>query len=161
MTTTSGGRPGGGSNPTPPAPPARPPAPSSGTLVQPAGVAAPRPRRIRLTVTRVDPWTVLRLSFLLSIATAVITVVALLVLWSMLSAAGVFDSVDGTLDSVFGDSALTVTEYFGFGRVLSISLLIGAIDVVLITALATIGAFLFNLAASLVGGLEVSVTDEG
>jgi hypothetical protein len=103
----------------------------------------------------------LRLSFLLSIATAVITVVALLVLWSMLSTAGVFDSVDGTLDSVFGDSALTVTEYFGFGRVLSVSLLIGAIDVVLITALATIGAFLFNLAASLVGGLEVSVTEEG
>jgi len=160
MTTTSGGRPTGGTNPPRPEATAGS-ASSTGTVVEPTGVRAPRPRRARLTVTRIDPWTVLRLSFLLSIATAVITVVALLVLWSMLSTAGVFDSVDGTLDSVFGDSALTVTEYFGFGRVLSVSLLIGAIDVVLITALATIGAFLFNLAASLVGGLEVSVTEEG
>jgi hypothetical protein len=119
-----------------------------------------RNRRLKLTITRVDPWTVLRLSFLLSIATAVITVVALLVLWSMLAAAGVFDSVDGTLDSVLGEGALTITQYFSFGRVLSVSLLIAAIDVVLITALATIGAFLFNLATSLAGGLEVSVTDD-
>ncbi len=112
-------------------------------------------------VTRVDPWTVLRLAFLLSIAIAVITVVALLVLWSMMAAAGVFTSVDDTLQSVLGDGALTITQYFSFGRVLSIALLIGAIDVVLITALATIGAFLFNLATSLVGGLELSVSDDG
>ena len=100
-------------------------------------------------------------AFLLSIATAIITVVALLLLWAMLATAGVFGSVDDALQSVLGDGAVTVTQYFSFGRVLSVGLLIGAIDVVLITALATIGAFLFNLAASLVGGLEVSVTDEG
>lgn len=101
------------------------------------------------------------MSFLLSIATAIITVVALVLLWSMLATAGVFGSVDDALQSVLGDGALTVTQYFSFGRVLSVALLIGAIDVVLITALATIGAFLFNLATSLAGGLEVSVTDEG
>jgi hypothetical protein len=121
----------------------------------------PRERRLRLTITRVDPWTVLRLSFLLSIATAIISVVALLLLWAMLASAGVFGSVDDAMQSVLGDGALTVTQYFGFGRVLSVALLVGAIDVVLITALATIGAFLFNLASSLAGGLEVSVTDEG
>jgi Transmembrane domain of unknown function (DUF3566) len=159
VTTTSGGRPSGGANPPRPEALTRP-ASATGTVVQPTGAPAARQRRQRMTITRIDPWTVLRLSFLLSIAAALITVVALMVLWSMLSMAGVFDSVDGTLDSVFGDSAVTVTQYFAFGRVFSISLLIGAIDVVLITALATIGAFLFNLAASLVGGLEVSVTDE-
>ncbi|MCZ3387957.1 MAG: DUF3566 domain-containing protein [Actinomycetia bacterium] len=114
-----------------------------------------------MTITRVDPWTVLRLSFLLSIAMAIITLVALLLLWSMLATAGVFGSVDDALQSVLGDGAVTVTQYFSFGRVLAVGLLIGAIDVVLITALATIGAFLFNLATSLAGGLEVSVTDEG
>lgn len=121
---------------------------------------AARHRRVRLTVNRIDPWTVLRLSFLLSIASAIVTVVALMLLWMMLAAGGVFTSVDGTLESVLGDGALTVTQYFSFGTVLSVSLLIGAIDVVLITALATIGAFLFNLAASLVGGLEISATED-
>ncbi len=76
------------------------------------------------------------------------------------SAGGVFISVDSTLEDVLGDGALTVTQYFGFGRVLSVSLLIAAIDVVLITALATIGAFLFNLAASVSGGLSMTVTDD-
>lgn len=161
MTATSGGRPG--DKPSSPGGQATDrPAGGVGTVVPPVGTPyAARPRRLRLTVTRVDPWTVLRLSFLLAIAVAIITVVALLVLWSMLAVAGVFDSVDETMQSVLGDGAVTVTQYFGFGRVLSVALLIAAIDVVLITALATIGAFLFNLAASLSGGLEVSVTDEG
>ncbi len=132
---------------------------SSGAVVPPGGTPV-RPSRRRVVVTRIDPWTVLRLAFLLSIATAVITVVAVLVLWSMMAAAGVFSSVDDTLQSVLGDGALTITQYFSFGRVFSIALLIGAIDVVLITALATIGAFLFNLATSLAGGLELSLSDE-
>lgn len=134
-----------------------------GAVITPApsgGVALPRQRRVHLTVNRIDPWTVLRLSFLLSVASAIITVVALMLLWIMLSAGGVFTSVDDSLESVLGDGALTLTQYFSFGKVLSVALLIGAIDVVLITALATIGAFLFNLAASMVGGLEVSATEE-
>jgi hypothetical protein len=113
-----------------------------------------------MTVARIDPWTVLRLSFLLSVAAAIITIVAVMMLWVMLSSAGVFDSVDGTLQSVLGEGALTITQYFGFGRVFSVALLIAAIDVVLITALSTIGAFLYNLAASLTGGLELSVTED-
>jgi hypothetical protein len=119
-----------------------------------------RVRRVNITIQRIDPWTVLRLSFLLSLAAAVITVVAGMLLWLLLSAGGVFISVDSTLEDVLGDGALTVTQYFGFGRVLSVSLLVAAIDVVLITALATIGAFLFNLAASVSGGLSMTVTDD-
>jgi nitrogen fixation-related uncharacterized protein len=134
---------------------------SPGTVVPPAGnPLAPRGRRVRFTVTRVDPWTVLRLSFLLSVAAAIITVIAVMLLWAMLQTSGVFSSVDDTLESVLGDGAVTITQYFSVGRVFSVALLIGAIDVVLITALATIGAFLFNLAASLAGGLEMSATED-
>jgi hypothetical protein len=132
-----------------------------GAVIAPAGSPlVARQRRVRLTVSRVDPWTVLRLAFLLSVAAAIITMVAVMVLWMMLEASGVFSSVDDTLQSVLGDGALTITQYFSFGRVFSVALLIGAIDVVLITALATIGAFLFNLAASLTGGLELSATED-
>jgi hypothetical protein len=155
MTTTSGQRSGDGPSSwhTRPVEPA---------VVPSAGKAIPvvRNRRKRVTVQRVDPWTVLRLSFLLSLAIAVITVVAGILLWALLSSGGVFGSVDRTLEDVLGDGALTITQYFGFGKVLSVTLLIAAIDIVLITALATIGAFLFNLAASLGGGLEFTVTED-
>ena len=158
--------PPGGTSPavTPPGgkSPAVTPSAGSSAILASAANATPvvRSRRSRLTIQRVDPWTVLRLAFLLSVAVAVITVVAGLLLWGLLAAGGVFGSVDRTLEDVLGDGAVTVTQYFGFGKVLSISLLIAAIDVVLITALATIGAFLFNLTASLAGGLEVTVTED-
>ncbi len=154
MTTTSGGRSPGAM----PSPSNRPM--GQGTVVPPGDSPVARQRRVRMTVARIDPWTVLRLSFLLSVAAAIITIVAVMMLWVMLSSAGVFDSVDGTLQSVLGEGALTITQYFGFGRVFSVALLIAAIDVVLITALSTIGAFLYNLAASLTGGLELSVTED-
>lgn len=164
MTTTSGGRPPEDSvrRTAAPASPPRPSAPAAPGTVVPSGGApfVPRQRKMRLTVQRVDPWTVLRLAFLLSVACAVITLVALLLLWSMLETGGVFGSVDNTLQSIMGDGAITVTQYFSLGKVLSVAMLIGAIDIVLITALATIGAFLFNLAASLVGGLQLTVTED-
>jgi hypothetical protein len=156
MTTQSGQRPDDGFRATV-TPAARP-----GTAAPPVVKTGPmvKTRRTRMTIMRVDPWTVLRLSFLLSLAVAVVTVVAGLLLWALLAAGGVFSSVDTTLQDVLGDGALTVTQYFGFGRVLSVSLLVAAIDIVLITALATIAAFLFNLAASLAGGLEVTVSED-
>ena len=156
MTTTSGQRPDDGFRA------AVTSSAGSATAVAPAAHFKPvtRKRRTRMTIDRVDPWTVLRLSFLLSVAVAVVTVVAGLLLWGLLSAGGVFASVDSTLEDVLGEGALTVTQYFGFGRVLSVSLLIAAIDIVLITALTTIGAFLFNLAASLAGGLEITVSED-
>ena len=158
MTTTSGGRPV--EQPTPTTKTTPPPM-AQGAVIAPAGSPlVARQRRVRLTVTRVDPWTVLRLAFLLSVAAAIITIVAVMLLWTMLQISGVFDSVDDTLQSVLGDGALTITQYFSFGRVFSVALLIGAIDVVLITALSTIAAFLFNLAASLTGGLELSATED-
>jgi hypothetical protein len=156
MTTTSGGRPA-----QPAALTKAGPDPTEGAVVAPAGSPlVARQRRVRMTIDRVDPWTVLRLSFMLSVAAAVITVVAVILLWGMLQVAGVFGSVDETLNSVLGDGALTITQYFSFMRVFSVAVLVGAIDVVLITALATIGAFLYNLAASLTGGLEMTVTED-
>ncbi len=153
MTTTSGQRPGDQTSMSA----------GSATVVPPsASRNAPitRTRRTRMTIQRVDPWSVLRLAFLLSLAAAVITVVAGMLLWGVLAAGGVFVSVDDTLRLVLGSGSVTITQYFGFGRVLSVSLLIAAVDIVLITALVTIAAFLFNLVAGMSGGLQVTVQEE-
>lgn len=145
-------------------PPPRPPRQTDDGVVAVAaptgGVPVVRSRRVRLTVQRVDPWTVLRLSFLLSVAVAIVTVVSLMLMWGLLSAGGVFDSVQESANDILGESSVTFTQYFDFGRVLWLSLLLAVADVVLVTALATVAAFLFNLAVSIAGGLEVSVTEE-
>ena len=123
-----------------------------------------RARRARLVLSRVDPWSVMKLAFLLSIALAIIAVVAVFVLWSVLDAMGVFDSVGRTVESVTrsNDSAqgVDIQNYVGLGKVLSVTIMLSAVNAVLLTALCTLAAFLYNMAASLVGGLHVTFTED-
>ncbi|GAB3853116.1 hypothetical protein GCM10028801_05210 [Nocardioides maradonensis] len=121
------------------------------------------PRRARLRLTRIDPWTVMKTSFLLSIAFAVTTVVAVAMVWEVLGAAGVWDSINNTVDTGLqsgSSSSFQVQDYLGTGRVLGFTVLVAALDVVLLTAAATLGAFLYNMAAALVGGVEVTLAED-
>jgi hypothetical protein len=92
---------------------------------------------------------------------AMVTVVAMLLLWGLMASGGVFTSLETSANDILGGGSDTITRYFDFSTVLWVSVLLAVADVVLITALATLGAFLFNLATSLAGGLELSVVDEG
>lgn len=134
------------------------------------GAAAARPaarvraRRARLVLSRVDPWSVMKLSFLLSIALAIVAIVAVFVLWSVLDAMGVFDSVGSTVESVTKSSdnaqGINILDYVGLGKVLSITMILSAVNAVLLTALCTLSAFLYNVGASLVGGLHLTFTED-
>jgi hypothetical protein len=142
-------------------PPVREPM-TSPAAARPAG--RPKARRARLVLARVDPWSVMKLSFLLSIALAVIAVVAVFVVWSVLDSMGVFDSVGRSVESVTRSSdnaqGVDIYDYVGLGRVLSVTMLLAGVNVVLMTALCTLGAFMYNMASSLVGGLHVTFTED-
>jgi hypothetical protein len=137
-------------------------APAPATATSGSGAAsAGGPRTARLTIASVDPWSVLKLSFLLSVALGIATVVASVVLWLVLNGMGIFDQINGVLGDISGTGEeFDVFNYVGFGRVLSLSTVVGVVNVVLITALSTIGAFLYNLGAGLVGGLHVTLSDD-
>ena len=125
------------------------------------GSSAAGPRRVRLAVSRIDPWSVMKLGFLLSIAIGIMTVVSTAVLWFVLDGMHVFSSINKTVTEVVGtESFINVLKYVEFGRVISLAVLIAVINVVLLTALATIGAFLYNIVAALVGGIHLTLTDE-
>jgi hypothetical protein len=124
----------------------------------PGGVARPRTRRLR--VTQLDPWSVAKMSFLLSVAVAVITVVSVMLLWLVLQLGGVFTSLDKAIVDIVGQSSTSITRYFDFGTVLGVCFGLAALDVVLVTALGTLGALLYNLAASFVGGVQITLSDE-
>lgn len=141
---------------TPPVPAPAPRSSSSSTR-KPA-------RRARLRLTRIDPWSVMKTAFLLSIAFGVVTVVSMLMVWSVLGAAGVWESINATVQNVLGDQSTTVfnvEDYLGTRRVIGFTLIIAVVDVILLTAIATLSAFLYNLAAALLGGVEVTLAEEG
>jgi hypothetical protein len=134
----------------------------SATEARPAAVAAGvAPRRVRLAISRVDPWSVMKLSFLLSVAIGIMMVVAAAVVWLTLDGMHVFTKVDSLVREVVGaESKLDILQYVEFGRIVSAAALIAVVDVFLMTALSTIGAFLYNIVAALVGGVHVTMTDE-
>jgi len=130
--------------------------------------AAPRPaaaapgRRVRLTLSRIDPFSALKMSFLLSVAIGIAMVVAVAALWLVLKGMGAFDQVNNLVGSIIqdGDKKFDIMDFVGFGRVVSLSIVFAVIDVFIITAIATLGSFIYNVSASLVGGLGLTLTDD-
>ncbi|ABW09477.1 hypothetical protein Franean1_0008 [Parafrankia sp. EAN1pec] len=117
-------------------------------------------RRARLRVSRVEPLSVTRLSFAFSLCVFLIMIVAVAVLWFVLNSIGVFDSVTKAADTLTDGTNANVSGWLSFGRAMQVTLLVGAINVVLMTALATLGALLYNLCADMIGGLEVTLSDQ-
>ncbi len=137
--------------------------PSQRTSVTTRPTGSGRVRKARLRMTHVDPWSVMKVSFLLSVAIGIVTVIAVAVVWSVLGAAGVWDSINQTVQEVIGGdggSAFDVEDYVGTSRVMGFTMIVAVVDVILITAIATLGAFLYNLAAALLGGLEVTLAED-
>ncbi|MFD8543594.1 DUF3566 domain-containing protein [Streptomyces sp. NPDC059649] len=124
---------------------------------------APRTRKARLRVARADPWSVMKVSFLLSIALGICTVVAVSVLWMVMNAMGVFSTVGGTISEATGSGdggGFDLQSFLSLPRVLLFTGIIAVIDVVLATALATLGAFIYNLSAGFVGGVELTLAED-
>lgn len=120
------------------------------------------PRRVRLAVSRVDPWSVMKLSFLLSIAIGIMIVVASVVFWLVLDGLHVFTEVNDMVVTILGEDTTQtdILQYVELQRFVSLATIIAVVDVVLLTALSTIGAFLYNVVAALVGGIHLTLTDE-
>lgn len=141
--------------------PSRSPRPASSTkgLVRPA--PRPRVRRARLVVSKVDTWSVLKLAFLLSVALGIITVVAAVVLWIVLDLTGMFDGINELLGMLGGaGGALNVKDFLSLGQIAIFATIVSVVNVILLTALSVLAALLYNIAAALVGGIGLTLTDD-
>lgn len=135
------------------------PVASTKGLVRPA--PRPRVRRARLVVSKVDTWSVLKLAFLLSVALGIITVVASVVLWIVLDLTGMFDGINELLSMLGGTSgALDVKDFLSLGQVAIFATIVSVVNVILLTALSVLAALLYNIAAALVGGVGMTLTDD-
>jgi hypothetical protein len=122
------------------------------------------PRRARLNLKRIDPWSVMKFSFAVSVVLFIVVVVATSVLYLALDTMGVWNSVNASLKTLVsasgGSDGSTQTGFrITAWGVIGTSMLIGAVNVVLFTALATLGAFIYNVCADLVGGVELTLAE--
>ena len=123
-----------------------------------------RTRKARLRLSRVDPWSVMKTVFLFSIAFGIMFWVAIYLVWTIIESSGIFGAINEVVTSLVSSPSDTtgwhIEDYISMNKVLGISALIAVINVVLMTALGTIAAFLYNLSANILGGLEVTLAED-
>jgi hypothetical protein len=144
------------------------------TQPEPVVAAAPAPqarlkvskasqaRRANLVIARLEPWSVMKFSFLMSLVAWVVLFVAVALLYYALSGLGVFAAIQRTLSSVTSSqssSGVNLAAWTSASRVLGYTMLAGAVDIILITVLSTIGAMIYNLVTHLGGGIEVTLKE--
>lgn len=119
------------------------------------------PRKARVLLSRIDPWSALKLGFLLSIAAGIMLVVAVFVIWNVLNSMGTFALINDWVVQLFTtEQEINIMQFFEFNRVMSAATLVAVVNVVLLTALTAIASFLYNVVASVVGGVYVTLTDD-
>ena len=117
--------------------------------------SAPRIRRVTRVIRDIDPWSVFKIGLIFHFVIYLITLVALVLLWSVASATGTIDNIQQFMKS-FG------WESFQFkgGQLFVNVTILGLLGVVLGTALWVLAATIFNLITDLVGGIRVTVLEE-
>lgn len=134
-----------------PPPPARPPSQARTARARSRG-----PRRARLQLRHINPWTVLKFSCVLSIALFFVWLIVIGVLFGILDAAGIIEKINDTVTTLNGpgsDAPITAGVVFGGAAI------IGVVNIVLFIALSTVGSVVYNLCADLVGGIEITLSE--
>lgn len=116
----------------------------------------------RLRLVRVEPYSVTRLAFVVSVLLMIVTTVAAAAFWLVLEVTGFWGEINDSVAALLSDDSASfdITDYLGFNRLVGGTLVLSGINVILMTALATVGAHMYNLAAVLLGGVEATVTDD-
>lgn len=137
--------------------PPQQPLPPQVTPVSRSSAAA---RRARLKVSHLGPLSVLRVSLTFSLCMFIVLLVAVAALWGVLDSSGVFKSIINAATTLTNDKNQTgIAPWLTFGRVMLITVVIGAANVIAFTLLSTIGALLYNLCSDFVGGVEVTLIE--
>jgi hypothetical protein len=138
------------------------PAPDAEAARRPG--AARRTRKARLRLSQIDPWSVMKTAFLFSVAAGIVLWVATGTIWAVISASGMFEEINkivgGIIQTPGDDTPFRIQDYINTSKVMGTAAFIAVIDVVIFTALATLGAFLYNLASAMIGGLEVTLAED-
>jgi hypothetical protein len=145
------------------APPMPEPPPVQAAVPATGGSQAPTIRgRTGMRLVRVEPYSVTRLAFVVSVLLMIVMTVAVAVFWMALSITGVWSEINQNVAALLSDDSASfdIRDYLGFSRMVGGTLIVSGINVILMTALATVGARLFNLAAALLGGIEATFTDD-
>ncbi|MFJ8895232.1 DUF3566 domain-containing protein [Leifsonia sp. NPDC102414] len=116
-------------------------------------------KQVRLKLVYIDFWSTVKLSFLAGICLAIIAIVGTFLVWTVLDRTGIFDQVNSLFKDISGAGGSDLKSILGLGQVMGFSLVVGILDIIVITALGAVFALLYNLSVKITGGLLVGFTN--
>lgn len=133
---------------------------ASGRIQVASRTSTKGPIRASMQIRRVDPWTVLKVALVLSSALFFVWMIAVALLYVVLGGMGVWSKLNSNVGDLLTSSGGNAGgELVSSGTIFGGATLIGLVNIVVMTAMATIGAFVYNLTTDLVGGVEVTLAD--
>jgi len=117
------------------------------------------PVRASMQIRRIDPWSTLKVSLLLSVALFFVWMIAVAFLYLVLGGMGVWSKLNSNVGDLLNNTSGSSGELVSSGTIFGGAVLIGLVNIVLMTAMATIAAFVYNLTTDLIGGIEVTLAD--
>jgi Transmembrane domain of unknown function (DUF3566) len=117
------------------------------------------PVRASMQIRRIDPWSTLKVSLTLSVALFFVWMAAVAFLYLVLGGMGVWAKLNSNVGDLLNNTSGSSGELVSAGTIFGGAVLIGLVNIVLLTAMATIAAFVYNLATDLIGGVEVTLAD--
>ena len=114
-------------------------------------------KQVRLRLVYIDFWSAVKLSFLAAIAIAVVTVVAFVMVYLVVSTTGLIGKADEFLGG-FSDGGFLLSQFVSFPQVIAFSAIVAIMNLVVVTVLGAVIAGIYNLAVKVTGGLLVGFT---
>jgi Transmembrane domain of unknown function (DUF3566) len=117
------------------------------------------PVRASMQIRRIDPWSTLKVSLVLSVALFFVWMIAVAFLYLVLGGMGVWSKLNSNVGDLLNNTSGSSADLVSSGTIFGGAVLIGLVNIVLLSSMATIGAFIYNLTTDLIGGVEVTLAD--
>jgi hypothetical protein len=119
-------------------------------------------KRSRLRISYINPMSVIKTTFILSLAFGLASIMALIMLWSVAKFSGTIDAATGLLTDIFGigGAGFNIVSLLSLPRIIFIGSVFTVFQVVTWTLLAGIFSVIYNMFAEYVGGWEITLTDD-
>ncbi|KGJ79930.1 membrane protein [Cryobacterium roopkundense] len=118
----------------------------------------PSTKQVRLKLVYIDFWSAVKLSFLVALCLAVVTIVASFLVYTVLAQTEILDKANTLYTDISGSSA-DLLSILSVGNVMGFAVVVAVLNTVVITALGAIFAVLYNLSVKITGGLLVGFTN--
>jgi uncharacterized membrane protein len=115
-------------------------------------------KQVRLRLVYIDFWSAVKLSFLVAVCFAVISIVATFLIWTVLNSTDIFNQLNSLVRDIAGTGG-DLSAILSLGNVMGFAVVASLLNLVVTTALGAIIAVLYNLSVKITGGILVGFTN--